>query len=122
MDPMGFSLENFDALGKFRTESDGAPVDASASLPDGTRFDGLPGLRTLLAGHKEDFVRTFTGKLLAYATGRGIEYTDLPAIRKVSRDAAQGDYRWSSIILGVVTSSPFSMGISGGGQPLSAQR
>jgi hypothetical protein len=122
MDPMGFSLENFDALGKFRTESDGAPVDASASLPDGTRFDGLPGLRTLLASHKEDFVRTFTGKLLAYATGRGIEYTDLPAIRKVSRDAAQDDYRWSSIILGVVSSPPFSMGISGGGQSLSAQR
>ena len=122
MDPLGFSLENFDALGKFRTESDGAPVDASASLPDGTRFEGLSGLRTLLASHKEDFVRTFTGKLLAYATGRGIEYTDLPAIRRVSRDAARDDYRWSSIILGVVSSPPFSMGISGGAPSLSAQR
>jgi mono/diheme cytochrome c family protein len=122
MDPLGFSLENFDSLGKFRTQSDGAPVDASASLPDGTHFDGLPGLRTLLAGHKEDFVRTFTGKLLAYATGRGIEYTDLPAIRSVSRDSAKDEYRWSSIILGVVSSPPFSMGISGGAPSLSAQR
>jgi hypothetical protein len=122
MDPLGFSLENFDALGKFRTESDGAPVDASASLPDGTRFEGLSGLRTLLASHQEDFVRTLTGKLLAYATGRGIEYTDLPAIRKVSRDATRDDYRWSSMILGVVSSPPFSMGISGGGPSLSAQR
>jgi len=122
MDPLGFSLENFDALGKFRTESDGALVDASASLPDGTRFEGLSGLRMLLASHKEDFVRTLTGKLLAYATGRGVEYTDLPAIRRVSRVAARDDYRWSSIILGVVSSPPFSMGVSGGGPSLSAQR
>ena len=77
-------------------ESDGAPIDASASLPDGTRFDGVAGLRGLLAGHQEDFVRTFTEKLLAYAIGRGIEYTDLPAIRKIARDAAPQDYRWSS--------------------------
>ena len=88
MDPLGFALENFDALGKWRTESDGAPIDASASLPDGTRFNGVAGLRTLLASHKEDFVRTFTEKLMAYAIGRGIEYTDLPAIRKIARDAA----------------------------------
>ena len=70
MDPLGFSLENFDALGKWRTVSDGASIDASASLPDGTRFEGIAGLRTLLLSHREDFVRTFTEKLLAYALGR----------------------------------------------------
>ena len=71
MDPLGFSLENFDAVGKWRTTSDGAPIDASASLPDGSRFEGVAGLRTLLMSHREDFVRTFTEKLLAYAIGRG---------------------------------------------------
>ena len=97
MDPLGFSLENFDALGKWRTESDGVRIDASASLPDGTRFEGVAGLRAMMAGpRKEDFVRTFTEKLLAYALGRGIEYTDLPAIRKIARDSAPQDYRWSS--------------------------
>ena len=80
------------------------------------RFSGLGGLRTLLVSHKEDFVRTFTGKLLAYGIGRGIEYYDLPAIRKIARDAAHNDYRWSSIVLGVVDSAPFRMGISVGGQ------
>jgi hypothetical protein len=113
MDPLGFALENFDALGKWRTESDGAPIDASASLPDGTRFNGVAGLRALLGSHKEDFVRTLTGKLMAYAVGRGIEYTDLPSIRKIARDAAQNDYRWSSIVLGIVNSPSFSMGIVG---------
>ena len=73
MDPLGFSLENFDALGRWRTASDGVPVDASASLPDGSRFDGITGLRALLVGHREDFVRTFTDRLLSYAIGRGTE-------------------------------------------------
>jgi hypothetical protein len=119
MDPLGFALENFDALGKWRTESDGAPIDASASLPDGTRFEGVGGLRSLLATHQEDFVRTFTEKLLAYAIGRGIEYTDLPAIRKIARDAAPQEYRWSSIILGIVNSAPFSMSAAGSDAPVS---
>jgi cytochrome c5 len=112
MDPLGFSLENFDALGKWRTVSDGAPIDASASLPDGTRFEGIAGLRALLLSHREDFVRTFTEKLTAYALGRGIEYYDLPAIRAVVRDAAAGDYRWSSLILGIAKSRPFTMSTS----------
>ena len=107
MDPLGFSLENFDAVGKWRAEADGVPVDPTAALPDGTQFAGVEGLRTYLAEHKEDFVRTLTGKLLAYATGRGIEYYDQPAIRKIARDAAAQDYRWSSVILGVVNSTPF---------------
>jgi mono/diheme cytochrome c family protein len=113
MDPLGFSLENFDALGKWRLESDGAPVDAAAGLPDGTRFEGAAGLRKLIATHKEDFVRTFAGKLLAYAVGRGIELSDMPAIRNIARDAALQDDRWSAVIWGIVNSPPFNMGVAG---------
>jgi hypothetical protein len=111
MDPLGFALENFDALGKWRNASDGAPVDASATLSDGTQFRGLPGLRNLLSNRKEDFVRTLTEKLLAYAAGRGIEYYDYPAVRKILRDAEASDYRWSALILGITKSPPFTMGI-----------
>jgi len=108
MDPLGFTLENFDAVGKWRVEADGTPVDPEAALPDGTQFAGIDGLRTYLANNKEDFVRTLGGKLLAYAIGRGIEYYDQPAIRKIARDAAKENYRWSSVVLGVVNSTPFS--------------
>ena len=114
MDPLGFALENFDALGKWRTSSDGAPIDPSASFPDGTRFEGVAGLRTLLVSHKEDFVRTLSGKLLAYAAGRGLDCQDMPAIRKIERDAAAADYSWSSVITGIVKSTPFSMAVAGG--------
>src|SRR6267143_1171917 len=113
MDPLGFALENFDALGKWRTSSDGAPIDPSASFPDGTRFEGAAGLRTLLVSHKEDFVRTLSAKLLAYAIGRGLDYHDMPAIRRIARDAAP-DYTWSSVIAGIVRSTPFSMAVASG--------
>jgi hypothetical protein len=116
MDPLGFSLENFDALGKWRTVADGEKVDASASLPDGTTFEGVAGLRSLLVKHKDDFVRTLTEKLLAYSIGRGLEYYDLPAIRKIARESAPVDHRWSSLILGIVRSTPFSMGIALGAE------
>jgi hypothetical protein len=109
MDPLGFALENFDAVGKWRSEADGAPVDPEASMPDGSRFAGMTGLRTYLVNNREEFVRTLSGKLLAYALGRGVEYYDQPAIRKIARDAAQKDYRWSSVVLGIVNSVPFSM-------------
>src|SRR5262249_25409700 len=89
----------------------GEPVDASASLPDGAKFQGIAGLRNLVLNHKDDYVRTVAEKLLAYGIGRGIEYDDLPAIRKIARESAPGDYHWSSMILGVVRSTPFSMGI-----------
>jgi uncharacterized protein DUF1592/uncharacterized protein DUF1588/uncharacterized protein DUF1585/uncharacterized protein DUF1595/uncharacterized protein DUF1587/cytochrome c len=110
MDPLGFALENFDALGKWRTVADGEKVDASAALPDGTTFEGITGLRDLLIKHKDDYVRTVAEKLLTYGMGRGIEYYDLPAIRKIARESAATDYRWSSLILGIVRSTPFSMG------------
>jgi hypothetical protein len=109
MDPLGFSLENFDALGKWRTVSDGAPIDTSASLPDGTQFEGVVGLRKLLLNHRDDFVRTLTEKMLAYAIGRSVEYYDLPVVRQVTRRAAPADFRWSAVILGIVQSAPFTM-------------
>ena len=114
MDPLGFSLENFDAVGKWRTASDGVPIDPSAVFPDGTRFEGIAGLRTLLVAHREDFVRTFSGKLLAYAIGRGLDHHDAPAVRRIARDAAPGDYSWSAIITGIVKSTPFSMAVAAG--------
>jgi hypothetical protein len=112
MDPLGFALENFDALGKWRQVADGEPVDASASLPDGTGFDGISGLRRVLLSQKDDYVRAFSAKLLGYAIGRGIEYYDQPAIRRIAREAEAA--RWSSLILGVVRSTPFTMGRAGG--------
>jgi len=114
MDPLGFSLENFDALGKWRTAIDALPIDASGSLPDGTTFEGIAGLRRLMAAHQEDFARTFTQKLLGYALGRSIETADFPAIRQITRNAASGGYRWSSLIMGVVTSTPFTMSTTRG--------
>jgi mono/diheme cytochrome c family protein len=113
MDPLGFALENFDALGKWRTVSDGAPIDPSASFPDGTRFEGITGLRTLMVSHKDDFVRTLSGKLLAYAIGRGLDHDDAPAVRAIARGAALSGYTWSSIITGIVESTPFSMALGG---------
>jgi len=114
MDPLGFALENFDALGKWRTSSDGAAIDPSASFPDGTRFEGVAGLKALLVSHKEDFVRTLTGKLLAYAIGRGLDSHDMPAIRRIARDAAAADSSWSAVITGIVRSTPFSMAVASG--------
>jgi len=107
MDPLGFSLEQFDALGQWRLATGAGPIDASAMLPDGSRFDGARGLRAFLAGHRDDFVRTFTEKLLAYALGRGLEPTDMPAVRRIVRDAAGQRHQWSSIVNGIVASVPF---------------
>ncbi len=110
MDPLGFALENFDAVGRWRTMSNGIPIDASSVFADGTPIDGIAGIRKLLSDHRENLVRTFTAKLLTYALGRGVEYYDNPAIRKILRRAAATNYRWSSIIQGIVDSEPFQMG------------
>jgi hypothetical protein len=112
MDPLGFSLENFDATGKWRGASDGAPINATGELPDGTQLDGVAGLRKMLLSRREEFAGTFIEKLLTYALGREIEYFDLPAIRRISLDAATNQYRWSSIIEGIVRSVPFQMSIT----------
>ena len=108
MDPLGFALENFDAIGTWRATSEaGLPIDASATMPSGVAFEGPAGLRRVLLGRGEDFAATVTEKLLAYALGRGLEHTDRPAVRRMLRDAADDDYRWSSIVLGIVKSTPF---------------
>ncbi len=123
MDPLGFSLENFDGVGKWRTISDGASIDTAAVLPDGTELQGLSGLRTLIASHPQEFVRTLGEKLLSYAIGRVIEPYDLPAVRKVASESAVQNYRWSSLVEAIVRSTPFTMGIVEGkesrnGQPV----
>ena len=110
MDPLGFALENFDAIGRWRTSDAGFPIDASAVLADGfTKFDGPGGLRRVLLGRSGQFVETVAEKLLVYALGRGVESHDRPVIRAIVRGAAQDDYRWSSLILGIVESTPFRM-------------
>ncbi len=109
MDPIGFSLENYDAVGKWRDNFAGQVVDASGLLPDGAAFEGPNGLQEMLMGRPADFVGTVTEKLLTYALGRGVDYYDMPAIRSIVRDAEQDDYRWSSVILGVIESAPFQM-------------
>lgn len=109
MDPLGFSLENYDAVGKWRTGYAGQLVDASAVLPDGTKFDGPSGLRGILLSRKDQFVEALTERLMTYALGRGLESYDMPAVRAVRYKAVNDDYRMQSIILGIVQSVPFSM-------------
>jgi Protein of unknown function (DUF1588)/Protein of unknown function (DUF1585)/Protein of unknown function (DUF1592) len=109
MDPVGFSLENFDAVGRWRvTEGDDA-IDASGNLPDGAEFKGVAGLKKALLSKPELFVNTVTEKLLIYALGRGLEPYDGAVVRKIMRDAKSNDYRFSSLILGIVNSTPFQM-------------
>jgi hypothetical protein len=112
MDPLGFALENFDALGRWRTRGeDGAPIDASGVLPDGANVNGPASLRNALLAHPDRFVSTLAEKLLTFALGRGLDYNDAPAVRKIAAETASGDYRFSSLILGVVESVPFQMKI-----------
>jgi len=109
MDPVGFSLENYDAVGRWRTIEEEKPIDATGGLPDGSTFEGVAGLQKAVLSRPELFVSTFTEKLLTYALGRGVEYYDAPAVRNIVADARTKDYRFSSVILGVVNSTPFQM-------------
>jgi mono/diheme cytochrome c family protein len=109
MDPLGFALENFDATGQWRTHEGDTRIDASAVLPDGTKFEGPAGLRTWLLRHPEQFATALTEKLLVYALGRGLEYYDAPAVRRIVRDAATDNYRFQSLLAGVAKSVPFQM-------------
>jgi hypothetical protein len=111
MDPLGFAMENFDAIGTRREVADGSPIDSSAALPDGTTLNGPHGLRDLVKGRQTLFLETVTEKLLTYALGRGVEPTDMPAVRRIVKDAAAKNYSWSSIILGITTSAPFQMSL-----------
>jgi hypothetical protein len=109
MDPLGFSLENFNAIGQWRTLGDaGETIDAVGAMPDGTAFEGVEGLRAQLIS-SDQFLETMTEKLLTYALGRGVEYYDMPAVRQIVRDSADKNYRMSSFIMGVVDSVPFRM-------------
>ena len=110
MDPPGFALEQFDAVGRLRlVDRTFSPIDASGALPDGTEFEGVNGLRGVLENRSELFITTMTEKMLIYALGRGLEYYDAAAIRRITREASQHNYRMSALILGVVKSSPFQM-------------
>lgn len=109
MDPLGFALENFDGLGHWRNADGGNRIDPSGVLPDGAKFQGPAGLREVLVSKRSEFVQTVTEKLLTYALGRPVEYYDEPAVRAILRDAAANDYRWSSLVMGIVRSTPFQM-------------
>ena len=109
MDPAGFALENFDAVGRWRTMEEGRPVDASGGLPDGRKFTGAAGLEEGLLARPEVFAGTLTEKLLTFALGRGVEYYDGPAVREVVRRAQAEDFRFSAIIQEIVNSVPFGM-------------
>ncbi len=108
MDPMGFALENFDGIGKWRDEDDGIPIETVTVLPDGTTIDSPRRFREVLL-RGDEFVTTVTEKLLTYATGRGVEHYDAPTVRRIVRDLARDGYRWSSLVMGVVGSPPFQM-------------
>jgi len=109
LDPLGFALENFDAVGVYRTKDRiaGTPIDASGVLPDGTRISNPDDLRNALASNPGQFVQTITEKLMTYATGRAVSYRDMPTIRAIVRDTAKDDYRFSSIVMKIVNSDQF---------------
>jgi hypothetical protein len=109
MDPLGFALENFDAVGAWRTREAGGRIDASGQLSDGTAVDGVVTLRQALLRQPDVFVSTMTEKLLTYALGRGLDDYDMPALRRIVRESAQSNYRFSSLVLGIVESVPFEM-------------
>jgi hypothetical protein len=112
MDPIGLSMENFDAIGAWRTRDGGTlgtPIDASGQLMDGTKVDGVVSLRQALVRQPEIFVGALTEKLLTYALGRGLTASDMPVVRAIVRDASRQDYKFSSLIGGIVGSTPFQM-------------
>jgi hypothetical protein len=111
MDPLGFALENFDAIGRWRDadEESRTPIDASATLPDGSKFTTPAEFRTLLLKRRAEFTNAVVEKLMTYALGRGLEYYDAPVVRQILRDVGPGGYRWSAIIMGIVKSAPFQM-------------
>ncbi|HEU0067516.1 MAG TPA: DUF1588 domain-containing protein, partial [Sphingomonas sp.] len=107
MDPLGFALENFDAIGAYRVADAGQPIDVSAKMPDGTTFAGLTGLRRILLARKDEFTAAFTERLLTYALARGVGPRDMPAIRRITRATAADGYRIQTVVRGIVASDPF---------------
>src|SRR5581483_11880164 len=111
MDPIGFALENFDGVGKWRERDAGVNIDSSGVFPDGTKFDGVAGLKKALLQHPEEFVGTVSEKLLMYAIGRNVQYYDAPAVRAILREGAKGNYTFGSLVAAVAKSTPFQMRI-----------
>jgi len=109
MDPLGFAMENFNAVGEYRTKDASGAIDSSGQLADGSKIDGVVGLREALLKHPEYFVGTLTEKMLTYALGRPLEYYDMPVVRRIVQSAARNDYRFSSLVMGIVSSEPFQM-------------
>jgi hypothetical protein len=109
MDPIGFSMENFDAIGAWRTTDQGDSIDASGQLADGTKIDGAIGLQKAITAKPEQFVRTITQVLMVYGLGRGTEAYDMPVVRSIAREAGKKDNKFSTIVLGIVNSQPFQM-------------
>jgi hypothetical protein len=107
MDPIGLAMENFDGIGKWRTEEDGIPIDASGVLVDGTAMNSIVDLRQALLRYSGQFARNLTERLLTYAMGRGAEYYDMPTIRAIVHDASAKDYRFSALVLGIIRSPQF---------------
>ena len=121
MDPIGFAMEQFDAIGGFRArDARGYPIDASGQLASGQPIDGVIGLRAALVERPEFFVHTFAEKLLTYAIGRGLEYYDMPTVRAIVDNAADADYRFSAVVLEIVNSAPFRMKVAESGNDLTA--
>jgi hypothetical protein len=112
MDPIGLAMEHFDAVGAWRDSEAGGPIDASTQLLDGTKVDGVVALRVALLKRPDVIVETFTERLMTYALGRGLHAYDMPAVRAIVRDAAQREYRFSAIVMGIVNSTPFRMRLS----------
>ena len=109
MDPLGFALENFDGVGQWRDDDGESRVDASGVMPDGAKFTGPAEFRQALLRRPDAFVTTVASKLLTYSLGRGVESYDMPAVRRIVRESAADDYRWSSLIIEIVKSLPFQM-------------
>lgn len=109
MDPIGMSLENFDAVGVWRANDSGYRIDPSGQMFDGTRLDGPVSLRNAILNHADSFIGSFTENLLAYGLGRIVDYRDMPAVRSIQREAAKNNYQFSSFVVGIVKSVPFQM-------------
>jgi hypothetical protein len=122
MDPLGFALENFDATGRWRSTDAGDKIDTSGVLLDGTKVEGPVELRKALLAKPNVFATTFSEKLMTYSLGRGLDYNDMPALRAVVRDAGKQEYKFSSVVMGIVKSVPFQMKQKGGAPVLGAQR
>jgi hypothetical protein len=122
MDPLGFALENYNAVGQWRTHDAGQPIDASGSLPDGRSFRGSAELKTLLAADKEAFAECLTEKLMIYALGRGLEGYDRPALQRIVKELSSNNYRFSTLISGIVNSVPFQMGRGDGGTQMTTSQ